>query len=73
MELISVEKADDGMVLQFRDEKKTIDIRLSNEEAIHVVKQIWNSVSSEMASQQRQVFVESMFRSNTRRMIDESY
>lgn len=73
MDLMSIEETEAEVLLKFRNEGEIIEISLENAEALRTLKQLLETVSRKMAPEQKQVLVDSIIRSNTRRMIDESY
>ena len=70
---MSIEETKTEVLLKFRNEGEIIEVSLGNDEALRTVKQLLTSVSRNMTPEQKQVLVDSIVRSNTRRMIDESY
>ena len=70
---MSIEETEAEVLLKFRNEGEIIEISLENAEALRTLKQLLETVSRKMAPEQKQVLVDSIIRSNTRRMIDESY
>ncbi|WP_372368627.1 hypothetical protein [Candidatus Uabimicrobium sp. HlEnr_7] len=73
MNLMSLEEMNAQLLLKFGNKENITEVCLTSEEALRTAKEILGSVSRHMTSEQKQVLVESILRSNTRRMIDESY
>ncbi|BBM83630.1 hypothetical protein [Candidatus Uabimicrobium amorphum] len=73
MDLMSIEETKAEVLLKFRNEGEIIEISLGNDEALRTAKQLLTSISRNMTAEQKSVLIDSLVRSNTQRIIDESY
>ena len=74
MEFMSVEEIQDGILFKLRnDSDEIIEICLPQKEMITFAKQTFQILTKNMTSQQQREFLQIVQRTNTRRIIDESY